>query len=65
MLEQINPSLKLFFRRKKALVEARIEALLSLITHKKSGKFSSETDLFDHICKREQVHKRVFLYQQR
>ena len=65
VLEQFNPSLKSFFRGKIALVKARIEALLSLITLDKSGKSSSQTDLFDHICKREQIHKRVFLYQQR
>ena len=65
VLEQINPSLKSFFRGKKALVEAGIEALLSLITHDKSGRSSSQADLFNHICEREQIHKRVFLYQQR
>ena len=65
VLEQINPSLKSFFRGKKALVKAGIEALLSLITHDKSGKSISQADLFDHICEREQIHKRVFLYQQR
>ena len=64
VFEQINPSLKSFFRGKKALVEAGIEALLSLITHDKSGKSSSQADIFDHICEREQVSKRVFLYQQ-
>ena len=65
VLEQINPSLKSIFRGKKALVEAGIEALLSLITHDKSGKSSSQADIFDHICEREQILKRVFLYQQR
>ena len=41
------------------MVESGIEALLSLITHDKSGKSSSRADIFDHIS------KRVFLYQQR
>ena len=65
IFEKINPALKLFFRCKKALVEAGIEALLSLITHDKSAKFCSQADLFDFICEREAVSKRVFLYQQR
>ena len=65
VLDKINPSLKLLFRGKKALVETGIEALLSLITHDKSGKSSSQADLFDHICEREQIHKRVSLHQQR
>ena len=65
IFESINPALKSFFRGKKALVEAGIEALLTLITHDKSGKSCSKTDLFDYICEREGVNKRVFLYQQR
>ena len=47
------------------MVKAGIEDLLSLITHDKSGKSSSQADLFDHTCEREQIHKRIFLYQQR
>ena len=50
ILEGINPSLKSFFRGKKTKIEAGIEALLSLISHDKSGKSSSLSDLFDHIC---------------
>ena len=46
------------------MVEAGIEALLLLIPHDKSGKSSSQAYIFDHICEREQVSKRVFLYQQ-
>ena len=65
VLEQINPPMKTFFRGKKALIEAGIEALLSLITLGTSGKSSSQADLFDHICEKEQIHRRVFLYQQR
>ena len=62
--EKINPALKSFFRGKTALVEAGIEAMLTLITHK-SAKSCSQADLFDHICEREKVSKHVFLYQQR
>ena len=51
MFESINPALKSFFRGKKTVVEAGIEALLALISHDKSGKSSSLSDLFDHICK--------------
>ena len=65
ILEGINPSLKSFFRGKKTTVEAGIEVLLSLISHDKSGKSSSLSDLFDHICEREGVVKSIFLYQQR
>ena len=59
VLEQINASLKSFFRGKKELVKAGIEALLSLITHDKSGKSSSQADVLDHICEREQIHKSI------
>ena len=45
VFEKINPSLRSFFRGKKALVEAGIEALLTLITHDKSGKSCSQADL--------------------
>ena len=62
---KINPALKLFFRGKKALVKAEIEALLSLITHDKSAKSCSQVDLFDFPSEREGVSKRVFLYQQK
>ena len=65
VLEIINPALKSFFRGKKALVEAGIEALLTLITHNKSANSCSQADLFDHICEREGVSKHVFIYQQR
>lgn len=65
ILEKINPALRSFFRGKKAIVEAGIEALLSLITHDKSAKSCSQADMFEHICEREGVNKRVFLYQQR
>ena len=57
--------MKSFFLGKKALVQAGIEALLSLVTHDKFVKSCSQADLFDFICEREGVNKRVFLYQQR
>ena len=65
VLESINPRLKSFFRGKKTTVEAGIEALLNLVSHKTSAKPSSLGDLFDFICEREKVVKRLFLYQQR
>ena len=65
VLESINPQLKSFFRGKKTKVEAGIEALLKLVTHQHSGNTTSHADTFDHICEREGVVKRLFLYQQR
>ena len=65
IFESINPALRSFFRGKKALVEAGIEAILTLITHDKSGKSCSQADLFYYICEREGMSKRVFIYQQR
>ena len=65
VLESINPRLKSFFRGKKTTVEAGIEALLKLVAHKHSGNTTSHADTFDHICEREGVVKRLFLYQQR
>ena len=64
-MEGINPALKSFFRGKAAIVEAGIDAIISLITHNKSANSCSQADLFDYICEREGVSKRVFLYQQR
>ena len=65
IFEKINPALKSFFRDKKALVEAGIEALLPFVTHDKSAKSCCQANLFDFICEREGVSRRVFLYQQR
>ena len=39
--------------------------MLNLVTHDKSAKSCSKADLFDHICERQNVVKRIFLYQQR
>ena len=61
IFESINPALRSFFRGKTALVEAGIEALLSLITHDKSARSCSQADLFDFICEREGQTKRIFL----
>ena len=38
---------------------------MALITHDKSAKSCSQADLFDCICEKENVVKRIFLYQQR
>ena len=64
-MEGINHTLTAFFRGKAAVVEAGIDALISLITHNKSANSCSQSDLFEYICEREGVAKRIFLYQQR
>ena len=64
-MEGINPALKTFFRGKAAVVEAGIDALITLVTHNKSANSCSQSDLFEYICEREGVNKRIFLYQQR
>ena len=38
---------------------------MALVSHAYSGKTTSQADLFDYICEREGVVKRLFLYQQR
>ena len=45
-------------------VEAGIDALMTLVTNDKSGKTTLLADLFDMICEREGVMKRIFLFQQ-
>lgn len=64
-MEGIHPALKSFFRGKAAVVEAGIDAVIKLITHNKSANSCSQADLFEFICEREKISKRVFLYQQR
>ena len=59
--ESINPALRSVFRGKTALVEAGIDALLTLITHNKSANSCSQADLFQHICERENVVKSLFI----
>ena len=62
LFESINPSLKSFFRGKKTVVEAGIDALMTVVSHDKSGKSCSQAELFDLICEREGVY--LLLYQQ-
>ena len=52
-LEAINPSLRPFFRGKKAVVVAGIQAILKLVTHDKSGNTTSLAEEFDFIIERE------------
>ena len=61
VFESINPALKSFFRGKTALVEAGIDALLTLITHNKSANSCSQADLFEQICERKNVVKSLFI----
>ena len=63
VLESINPQLKSFFRGKKSTVEAGIESVLKLVTHRHSGNTTSQADRFNHICEREGVVKCLVLYQ--
>ena len=61
ILESISPSLKSFFHGTKTTVESGIVALLTLVSHNKSGKSSSLADLFDHICERRHCEKNFSL----
>ena len=58
LFESINPSLKSFFGGKKTVIEARIDAFMTLVSHDKSGKSCSQAELFDLICEREDILKR-------
>ena len=60
VLESINPRLKSFFRGKKTTVEAGIESLAKLVTHRHSGNTTSQANAFDHICEHQGVVKRLF-----
>lgn len=64
VLGSINPRLK-FFMGKKTTMAAGIESLLKLVAHRHSGNTTSQGDTLDHICEREGLVKRLFLYQQR
>ena len=65
-LESISPNLRFFLWGKQTItVDAGIDALMSSVSHAHSGKTTSQADLFDYICEREGVVKRLFLYQQR
>ena len=64
-LEKINPSLRPFFRGKKAVVVAGMQALLKLITHDKSGNTVSLAEEFDHLLECEGLVKHMVLYHER
>ena len=64
-LEKINPSLRPFFRGKKAIVVAGMQALLKLITHDKSGNTVSLAEEFDQLLEEEGVAKHMVLYHER
>ena len=63
--EDISFSLKSFFSWEKDNSNAAIDALMTLVSHNKSGKSCSQADIFDFICEREGVRKLLSLYQQR
>ena len=58
-LEAINPALKPFFRGKKAVVVADIQAILKLVSYDKSGNSSSLAEEFDFIIEREGAVKLI------
>ena len=60
-LKAINPSLRMFFRGKKAVAVAGITAILKLVTHDKSGNSVSLADEFDFICEQEGQVKHVIV----
>ena len=63
-LEQINPTLKSFFRRRKALVESRYRGFTFAYLRNKSGNSNLHTDLFKYVFEKEQSNRIIF-YQQR
>ena len=58
----INPSLKPFFRGKKAVVLSGIMAILKLVTYDKSANSCSLAEEFDYIVEREVQTKHMSLY---
>ena len=64
-LEAINPALKPFFRGKKAVVVADIQAILKLVSYDKSGNSSSLAEEFDFTIEREGAVKHMSLYHER
>ena len=64
-LEKINPSLRPFFRGKKAVAVAGIQALLKLVTHDKSGNTVSLAEEFDQLLETEGLAKHMVLYHER
>ena len=65
LFESIDPSLRSFFPGKKTDIEAGIDTLMTLVSCDKPGISYSQAELFDLICERQDVQKRLFLYQQR
>ena len=63
--EAVNPSLRSFFRGKKAIVVAGITAILKLVIHDKSGNSVSLAEEFDFICECENQVKHMSLYHER
>ena len=61
-MEKINPSLRPFFRGKKAVVVAGMQALMKLITHDKSGNTVSLAEEFDTLLESEGQVKHMVLY---
>ena len=64
-LECLNPSLKPFFRGKKAIVLAGITALTKLITHEKSGNNANLAEEFDRNLEQGSLTKHISLYKER
>ena len=64
-LESINPALRPFFRGKKAIVLAGMNALLKLIAHDKSGNTISLAEEFDILLELEGLVKHMTLYHER
>ena len=64
-LEAINPALKPFFRGKKAVVAAGIQAILKLVSYDKSGNSSSLAEEFDVIIEGEGAVKHMSLHHER
>ena len=64
-LEAINSALKPFFRGKKAVVVAGIQAIIKLVSYDKSGNSSSLAEEFDFIIEREGAVKHMSLYHER
>ena len=60
-LEAINPALKPFFRGKKTVVVAGIQAILMLVSYGKNGNSSSLAEEFDVVTEREGAVKHAFI----
>ena len=64
-LEAINPALKPFFRRKKAVVVAGIQVILKLVSYDEGGNSSSLAKEFDVITERGSAVKHMSLHRER